>query len=59
MWLVLSIFAVIVVILVFILIRQGRQKEEIPLYVCPECGEHHCNCYLKDEVDKNPGGGKQ
>jgi|GEM_PF-2007330 hypothetical protein len=59
MWLVLLLVAVIAVILVFVLTRQRRPKEEIPLYVCPECGNHHCNCYLKEKVDENPGGEKQ
>ena len=49
-------FAVVAVVLVYILVRQRqkRLKEKVPLYVCPECGEHNCNCYLKEEVDRTP-----
>ncbi len=29
---------------------KSDKKQKKPVYVCPECGDLHCNCYLeKDE----------
>lgn len=54
MGLVLLFCVIAAVVLVIILVNRKRKKPEddIPLYVCPECGEHHCNCYLKEDVDR-------
>ena len=27
--------------------KKKKPEEEIPSYVCPECGARHCNCYLE------------
>ena len=36
----------------FWLRKTGNKTEnENPVYVCPECGDHHCNCFL-EEKDK-------
>ena len=41
---------VIATLLWFWLPRAERKsKNEAPVYVCPECGEHHCNCYLEEK----------
>jgi len=34
------------------LMKTGKKSEnENPVYVCPECGDLHCSCYL-EEKDK-------
>ena len=34
----------------FWLMKTGNKSEnENLVYVCPECGDHHCNCYLEEK----------
>lgn len=33
-----------------------KEKQKNPVYVCPECGNLHCNCYLEKDEDVNAGG---
>lgn len=42
----------VLAILLFILSRHrpAEETDHYPTFVCPECGENHCNCYLEDEV---------
>ena len=36
----------------FWFMKTGKKfKNENPVYVCPECGDLHCTCYL-EEKDK-------
>jgi len=52
----LVIFLVLIVAAIvglFFLIRKKKKPEnEIPSYVCPECGNHHCNCYPEKKDDQ-------
>lgn len=32
--------------------KKKKPENEIPSYVCPECGAHHCNCYLKEKDNR-------
>ena len=44
--LVLLLFIIAAALIWFWLRKTGNKSEnENPVYVCPECGEHHCNCY--------------
>ncbi len=50
--LILLLFVIAAALIWFRLRKTGNKSEnEDPVYVCPECGDHHCNCYLegKDE----------
>ena len=53
MKLIIFLLLIIVGVLIWFWLRkkENKPKEETPIYVCPECGEHHCNCYL-EEKDK-------
>jgi hypothetical protein len=42
----------VLAILMFVLSRRrtADEADHHPTFVCPECGETHCDCYLEDEV---------
>ncbi len=45
---ILALLILAILLVLFWLIKKEKTKEDkIPSYVCPECGEHHCNCYLE------------
>jgi hypothetical protein len=29
--------------------KESKLKSKNPTYVCPECGDKNCNCYLEKE----------
>jgi len=35
-------------------LSKNKDTDNVVAYECPQCGEHHCNCYQKDET-KPPG----
>ena len=49
MWQFVLILVIVIAALIgFRFAKVGRKPEkEIPTYVCPDCGERHCNCYLE------------
>jgi hypothetical protein len=53
MKLLILLLFIIAAVLIWFWIRKIRSKSENenPVYLCPECGDHHCNCYL-EEKDK-------
>ncbi len=51
MWIVMLGVLVIGAVLAFLLFsKRPAPEEEAPAYVCKECGESHCNCYLEEET---------
>ena len=48
--LILLLLIIVAVLICFWLMKTGKKsKNENPVYVCPECGDHHCNCYLEEK----------
>jgi hypothetical protein len=50
-----TLFIVLLLIIIAALIwfwlskTEKKSENETPVYVCPECGDHHCNCYLEEK----------
>lgn len=42
-----------IILTAFIRSRTKASRAKGPVFVCDHCGEHHCECHLK-ESDKNP-----
>jgi len=51
MWVIILTLIIVAAALIWLWVIKTRSapESEIPVYVCPECGDHHCNCYLEDE----------
>jgi len=51
MWVIILTLVIVAAALIWLWVIKTRSapESEIPVYVCPECGDHHCNCYLEDE----------
>ena len=44
------LFIIAAVLIWFWIVKNGNKSEhKKPVYVCPECGDHHCNCYLEEK----------
>lgn len=45
------VMLIIVAALIWLWLKKTGKKSgnENPVYVCPECGDHHCNCYLQEK----------
>lgn len=50
MWILIVTLVIVAAALIWFWVIRARSapESEIPVYVCPECGEKHCNCYLED-----------
>jgi hypothetical protein len=50
MWVIVVMIIFVVALIWFWIIKtKNASDSEIPVYVCPECGDSHCNCYLEDD----------
>jgi len=53
MWII--VFLLIIIAVAAILFRAiysgGEPQDKTNMYVCTECGEKHCNCYLDENVE--------
>jgi len=52
MWIALLTLIVVAAALIWLMMQKKRNEPEtdLPSYVCPECGDKNCNCYLEEEV---------
>jgi hypothetical protein len=52
MWIVLLTLIVVAAAFIWLRIikRSNEPEKDLPTYVCPECGDKHCNCYLEEEL---------
>ena len=52
MWILILTLFIVAAVLIWLRVTKKRHEPEtdIPVYVCPECGDKHCNCYLEEEV---------
>lgn len=37
-------------VILWIVLSKKKDSEKVVTYECPQCGEHHCDCYQKDET---------
>ena len=51
MWFILITLVIILAALGWLWITKADSEpnSDIPVYICPECGDKHCNCYLEKD----------
>ncbi len=55
MWVVLALLVIAAVLLITLWLKHTNiePQNNNPVYVCPECGDHHCNCYPEKEESRD------
>ncbi|MEW6672274.1 MAG: hypothetical protein AB1427_11265 [Thermodesulfobacteriota bacterium] len=47
---IIFIIVLVAAVILWLVFSKKRDTEKAVTYECPHCGEHHCDCYRKDEI---------